>query len=338
MSIGLDLGSQAERKLGETVPEWKERLFKNRKEYGLTWDDVVEILENDYSADHQRKVAYGYTEAMDDVRNVEFDRNVLIMNDVHLPYERKDTLEIIKKHAPEIDTIVFGGDIMDCESVSSFPKIDRISLLEELDYTHKFLKKVRQIAPHAKIVLIKGNHEARHEITIKRMQKKQLQKLINPEILEMFVDGFTLYEDGKKIKYEPIEGLIYVPSYYVNLDGKLIVAHPRNFSQSKGTILEKAVQHFGNYGEQFDVVVFGHTHKMCNGIVERHGSKYAIENGCLCQEMPYATKSGSLNYTPQSYGYCVVRYDKDEPINPNNIDIVYLPSGSDMREECRISL
>ena len=268
---------------------------------------------------------------------VTFDKNVLVMNDLHTPFERSDVLDVIRKHADEIDTLVLGGDIMDCESVSSFPAIDRLSLYEELDYTHKFLSEVRGIIPNARIIMIRGNHEERLHKDIARMQKKQLQKLLNPEILEMFIDGFYLYEDGSKEYYEPIEGLTYIPSYYVNIDEKLIVAHPKSFSQSKGTILEKAVQHFLNYNEQFDVVVFGHTHKQCSGTVERHTGKFAVENSCMCKPHSYA-KNGSLAYTPQSYGYCIVRYNDDEPVDPNNVEIFYLTETTDDRKMNRITL
>ena len=43
----------------------------------------------------------------------------LIMNDIHLPFERDDVLEIIRENR-NVDYIIIGGDLIDCESCSSF--------------------------------------------------------------------------------------------------------------------------------------------------------------------------------------------------------------------------
>ena len=77
--------------------------------------------------------------------NDNFDKSVMIINDIHAPFEREDLLEIITKHANEIDTLVIGGDFMDCETISSFPKINRSSLNEELIYSYNLMKKIRKI-------------------------------------------------------------------------------------------------------------------------------------------------------------------------------------------------
>src|SRR3712207_7294614 len=55
-----------------------------------------------------------------------------LFRSLHVPYERKDALQIIQKHSHEIDTLVIAGDLMDCEAISSFPKVQRMSLVQEL--------------------------------------------------------------------------------------------------------------------------------------------------------------------------------------------------------------
>ena len=42
---------------------------------------------------------------------------------LHLPFERNDILEIVNKHKNEIDTLVIGGDLIDCQSISFFLKL-----------------------------------------------------------------------------------------------------------------------------------------------------------------------------------------------------------------------
>ncbi len=46
------------------------------------------------------------------------------MNDIHLPYQRDDVLDEIRKHK-NIDYLILAGDIIDCESCSSFDVMDR---------------------------------------------------------------------------------------------------------------------------------------------------------------------------------------------------------------------
>lgn len=253
-----------------------------------------------------------------------FDKSVMIINDVHAPFEREDLLEIITKHANEIDTLVVGGDFMDCETISSFPKINRSSLTEELIYSYNLMKKIRKILNNGqKIVLINGNHEERLKMMISKMHEKDLQKFINPNILEMLVDGFTLYEDNKKIKYEGIEGITYIPHWYVNIDNKIIVSHPKDFSSVDGKMCEKTSEHFLNKHEEFEIVVFAHTHKYSQMKVSRRQGVFVVENGCLCKNHDYAD-CGKLGYTPQDYCYTIIKYNNGEKIDYNNIKVYHL--------------
>lgn len=253
-----------------------------------------------------------------------FDRTLLILNDIHLPFEREDVLREVQKHAERVDAVVLGGDTLDCHSISSFPKIEHMTLSEELVYAHNFFVELEKILGGKPIIAINGNHEERLYKEITRLNNKHLQKLMNPNVLEMFVDGFTLYVEEKKRRYKPIKSLRVIPSWYVNIDNKVIVAHPKSFSRVKGKYLENLASYFVNQNEQFDMIVGGHTHKFATGIVDRHMGKYVIESGCLCQPMPYAN-NGKLGYTPQSYCYTIVQYNYHEPLDINDQQVIHLP-------------
>lgn len=313
----------------EEKEEYIWRMYENKIANELTNNQVRDIICNELNINvresYLRGIAknFGFGYRKKELNN-KFDKTVMIINDVHLPFEREDFLEIIIRHANEIDTLVIGGDFMDCETISSFPKINRTTLTDELIYSYNLMKKIRKILNNGqKIVMINGNHEERLKMMISKMHEKDLQKFINPNILEMLVDGFTLYDNGKKLKYEGIEGITYVPHWYVNIDNKIIVSHPKDFSSVDGKMCEKTSEHFLNKHEEFEVLVFAHTHKYSQMKVSRRQGVYVVENGCLCKNHEYAD-CGKLGYTPQDYCYTIIKYNDSENINYNNIKVYHL--------------
>jgi predicted phosphodiesterase len=329
------------RRENEEKEEYIWRMYENKIANELTNNQVRDVIcdtlninvRESYLRGIAKNFGIGYKkkEIKDD-----FDKSVMIINDVHAPFEREDFLEIITKHAHEIDTLVIGGDFMDCETISSFPKINRSSLTEELVYSYNLMKKIRKILNKGqKIVLINGNHEERLKMMISKMHEKDLQKFINPNILEMLVDGFTIYEDNKKVKYEGIEGITYIPHWYVNIDNKIIISHPKDFSGVDGKMCEKISEHFLNKHEEFEILLFAHTHKHSQMKVSRRQGVYVVENGCLCKNHEYAD-CGKLGYTPQDYCYTIIKYNNDEKINYNNIQVYHLDDLETKQENYKV--
>lgn len=333
-------------KEGEGLLQYRARLYRNKIALGLNNKEIYDLYIREtgdtIAESSARCTATTYNEALNDFlekqnEDVKFDKSVLFINDIHCPFERDDVLEIITKHAHEITTLVIGGDLMDCESISSFPKINRLTLTDELIYTYEFLKKIRKILNRdQKIIMINGNHEERLHKVISKMAEKELQSFLNPNILEMFVDGFTLYKEGKKHKYEGIEGLTFIPHWYVLIDD-IVVAHPKDFSRVKGKMLENVAGHFINKGFDFSVIIFGHTHKASQGVIDRYENKYVVENPCLCSPHSYSD-CGKLGYSPQTYGYTIIRYNNGERTNPNNIKTYLLEEKIDISENYQIKL
>jgi hypothetical protein len=157
------------------------------------------------------------------------------------------------------------------------------------------------------------------------MQQKQLQKMLNPNLLEMLQDGFCYYDNGKKIKYEPIENFQYVNDWKVKLFDNLVVCHPKDFSGVDGRMCEKVSEHFLNRHmvDSDYVIIFGHTHKHSSIKVNRRQGIYVIENSCMCKPMDYAD-TGKLGYNPQNYGYTYLEFNEGEKINLNDIKLVHL--------------
>ncbi len=308
-----------EKRDGEELYDYKVRLYQ-----GATtdsWKDIGVILNKQHNPDHIRKTAYGYIECYKDMTQNTYDRNILFLNDIHLPFERKEVIETVKKHAHEITSLFIGGDLLDCYDCSKFPHDNHLPITQELIYGYEWLKEVRKILGDKPIYMIKGNHEARWTKVI--LKDTMLQNFINPNILEMYVDGFKLFVDGKKKVFEPIENLHYINSWYASIDNKIVYCHPSDFSQVDGKMCEKVAEHFINKEIPFEVVIFGHTHKFSSMTVSRRKGVYTVENGCLCKSMNYAD-SGKLGYTPQHTCYSLVKYNMNEPINYNNIKTYHL--------------
>ena len=304
--------------------DYEERLYRNQSLYNLSWEEINELLGIEQHPDSTRKASYGYLRRVDQERENKFDKSVMIINDIHLPFEREDVLEIINKHKNEITTLVIGGDLMDCQSISFFPKVKALTLEQELIYAYEFLKKIRKILDNSQdIIIINGNHEERWFRDICDMHKKDMQKFINPNLIDMIVEGFTIYEDNKKKKFEGIGGITYIPHWFVNIDEKIIVCHQKDFSRVKGKMLENTAQHFLNRGENFDVLVCTHTHKYSSGLVDRFQNKFVIENGCLCKPQEY-TDTGKLSFSPQTYCYTIIKYNDGGKINYDNIKTYFL--------------
>lgn len=327
----------------ESLLQYRARLYSQKVSLGMSNKDIyklyIEETGDTIAESSARCSAIQYLQGISDYKksNIEFENSVMIINDIHCPHEREDVLTIIEKHSTEITALVVGGDLMDCFAVSSFPKIEAMSLIEELKYTYNFLKKIRAILSDGQdIIIINGNHEERWRKVIEKMHEKDLQKFINPNILSMMIEGFVIYDDKKRIKFEPIEGIKYVPHWYVVID-RMVVCHPKTFSVSKGKMLENVTQHFVNKGIDFDLVVFGHTHKLSTGIIDRYCNKIAVENPCLCKPQPYADR-GSTGYSAQTYGYTVVQYNKGESISYNNIKTYSLEEITDTTSEYTLTL
>ena len=160
-----------ERYENENHIDYKKRLVYGKliyKNIDCDYTTLSEyVFERPLSEDVCRRMMYGAKEAFLEMDKAlksdnKFDKSIMIINDIHAPYERADVLDIIMKHKDEITTLVIGGDFMDCESISSFPKINRMTLLDELVYAYKLLEKIRKILDNGqKIILINGNHEER---------------------------------------------------------------------------------------------------------------------------------------------------------------------------------
>lgn len=165
---------------------------------------------------------------------------ILIVPDVHVPYEDKAAVALMMKAAKGFkpDHVVLLGDVIDCYSVSSHSKDPNraMKLVEEVDATKDFLDDIKGLGAKNN-VFIAGNHCDR----LQRYLQDKAPELYNivsiPKILELKEKGF---------KYVP-----YKHSYKL---GKL------NFTHDTGTAGRFA--HYKSLDAFQSNIIIGHTHRL----------------------------------------------------------------------------
>ena len=286
----------------ELITELSGQGMSDKDVSAYIYDELGVVVANDTVRYHARRK--GKKEENRKKMEAEGISKTLVLTDLHIPFHREDTIiDIIMKHRNEIDTIIFGGDIVDCEGISSFPKEIRKPMIEEMEVAYKFLKRVDRLTPDVEKIMIWGNHEYRY---VRYLENKgnELNPFHSGNILEEIVKGFTRYDRGrnKKTVYPPLSGNFKVVDKWFVQHGDMIVAHPKNFSKINLRTAVSTVDHFLARGMKFNTCGIGHTHKQ--GTTMRNGI-WTIEFGCLCKPMDYAD-TGNIGYTPQNYGYALV--------------------------------
>lgn len=229
--------------------------------------------------------------------------NILIMNDIHIPFHDKDALLLALKHGKErsVNTIILNGDITDFYCISRFGRLPKFRNVKvEIDYTKQFLTMLREKFPHAVIVYKEGNHELRLKDFLMR-QAPELYELEEVKLDELL--GL------KKLRIDWIEDKRLIKA------GKLYVIHGHEIFSGSGAInVARIIRLKTN-----ENVIFGHFHKAQEDFQTSISGKlvgsWAV--GCLCGLNP--------QYMPINQwgsGFAVVEVDKDETFDVDNKLIV----------------
>lgn len=259
---------------------------------------------------------------IDEINDIE---KVLVLSDLHIPFHKdKEIIDIVKEYS-NVNLIILAGDVLDCFSVSTFPKEMHIPLYEELKIASSFLRKIDRLTPNTKKIVFRGNHEFRFKRYLAKFQS-EFSPLVSDDILEILKNGFT-YRDYKNRKrvIEPLSDNFKIVDswYYIYKD--LILAHPTNFSKIPMRTCVSTYDYFKNQGIDFNALAIGHTHKAGSLI---HGGTLLCELGCLCEQMDYAN-NGNVNYMPQTNGYGVFVFHKSK-VDIYNSGTKFIYTGSDI--------
>lgn len=293
-------------------------LAKDMFDDGVTYHEICRYIEDmDGTVINPESLRYYITRkdkpklTMRDKLAEDGITKTLVMSDLHCPYHCDYILDIVRKHANEIDTLVLGGDVIDCYSISSYPTLEPRPLITEMASCHRLLKDIQDIIPNVKKIIIKGNHELRWERYLGNM-KSEVNKLHSANILREIVKGFEYHDRqaGTVTTYEPLNYEV-IDNWYCQVND-VIVCHPLSFSRVAAKTSQMALDYFVECGMDFKTCLVTHTHKVSSCM--KYG-KYAIEIGCLAKPQSYA-ESGKLTYTQQSNGYYLAVF-KDGKIDIN---------------------
>lgn len=304
----------------ESFDDFFVRLFENKEKYGLSCQEIADILNSyvgeDYGESKWRKEYAAFSRGMKYVRNKMtqnvYDR-ILCISDMHVPFNLP--IETFQEYIGIVDTLVINGDVSDCQAISDFPKSYRVSPMRELLSTRVYLTNLIKYLEPKRVFINYGNHDTRFQTYLSKNLDTDILELMPKTSIELIVcDGFNHYdkETGTKTYYCPITELfpdieiVYTGSWNCQI-GKTIFCHPLVYSSGILKTTEKATQFFRNEGYMFDTIVMAHTHHIGE---YKMGNTVLYEQGCCCDVKKQHYSDGKL--TPsQKEGFVFLCQDKD---------------------------
>lgn len=309
--------------IGEDYDEYFIRLCENKAKYGLTYQQIAQLLNSENGKDYGES-AYRkkYTE-FNRGRLYERERSsdyvaqrVLTISDLHVPYNYP--VDIFKAYSGNVDVLVLNGDIMDCQSISFFPKKYRINLIEEMITARQYIIDLINLIKPRRVVITKGNHEHRMLRYLSDKLNEDLMNLMPDSPMDLIInDGFKNNDRFKhtEVFYSPLVEVfrnqnidVYYNGDWYHRIGNVIFAHPLSYSSSMMKTTEKAVTYFTRTeNRSFTSIVMAHTHKV--GFY-KVGDIKMYEQGCCCKLDALDYADGKLQ-DPQQNGYMYIALDKD---------------------------
>lgn len=299
--------------------EWKKRLCiaKINKECDMDWCEIVSLLGLDISADHLRKTAYGiyeYDEYLHGHNGIA--KKILSISDLHIPFQLPITT--FEEYKGRIDVLQINGDVLDCQSLSKFSKMYRISPMEEIIEARQYLIDLIEYIGANEVYINYGNHDIRMGKYFAKNLDTDILELMPNNAIELIVqDGFRHYNKRTRqnVYYPPIKdtfeedgiSIHYVDDWKTKI-GKTWFVHPLAYRQGILSTTEKAKQYLQDVdSEPFDTVVMAHTHKVGQTKI---GRMHLFEQGACCYVDKMNYMDGRLQ-KPQNEGFIFVAQDKD---------------------------
>ena len=284
------------------------------KDIDLDWSEIVELLGLDVSADHLRKTAYGILEYDEYIHGFQsVGTTILSISDFHVPFQLP--IELLSDYRNRIDILQLNGDIVDMQSLSKFPKVYRVSPMEELIIGRQYIIDLIEYLNPKKVVVTYGNHDNRFQQYLARNLDSDILELMPDNSLELiFEDGFTHFNkrEHTKVKYEPIKNIFpeieieYTGNWYCQI-GDTIFCHPIAYSSGILKTAEKAMLWFRNEGCSFTHLVMAHTHRSGQYTI---GNTTIFEQGCFCDVKKNNYSDGKL-VNSQKEGFIFMCQDTD---------------------------
>ena len=295
------------------------RLYANKSEYGLNSRDIANLLnqESNIQKDESawRKYYRNFKKGMEYQRNMDnsdIKTRILCISDCHVPFQLP--VDTLFKYKKRVDILCLNGDIGDCQSISSFPKVYRKSPMEEMIETRQYMIDMIEYIKPKKVVINYGNHELRFQNYLVKNLDTDILELMPQTSLELIcVDGFRRYDkrEKTKIEYKPLIDVFddveieYTDNWYAQI-GDCIFTHPKAFSSGILKTAEKAMFWFRNEGYNFKTLVMAHTHRSGMYVI---GNTTIYEQGAFSDTKKNNYSDGKL-YNSQKEGFIYLCQDE----------------------------
>jgi predicted phosphodiesterase len=198
---------------------------------------------------------------------------VLILSDIHIPYQCNDSLTAALEIGVKmnVDAILLNGDILDFFTLSRFAKDPKgRSFAHELKTFAEFIQVLKITLPKAQIYFKHGNHEERynHYLWMKAGELEGVEEFKLDEIIQRRAAGVIIIGDKRIIKAGDLN-IIHGHEFGGNIFSPVNIA--------RGLFLKAKVAAMQGHNHQTSE----HTERDMNGKIT---TTYSL--GCLCQLSP----------------------------------------------------
>lgn len=315
----------------ETIDDYAVRLYLNKGIYRLNSWQIAELLNNEAGTSKNESAwRKYYTGFINGIRyavhnEMEGKTTILALSDFHYPFALP--ISTFARYVG-VDILVLNGDLMDCQSISKFPKVYRIPMIEEMIGARQYLIDLIAYIKPKKVYITIGNHEARlGKYLADKLDTDMIELMPNTAIDYVVTDGFYHYDKRQRAKayYEPLISVFSDSDTEIIYDGdwkcrvgKTIFAHPLAFSAAMMKTTEKALNFFYRTENDFDTVVLGHTHQL--GFYTQ-GDTYMYEQGTCSETEKLDYADGRLT-NPQQKGCLYLVQSKDGSLDISKTKLI----------------
>lgn len=301
---------------GEDLTGWEIRccLAKKRGMTDMDWVEIRDMLGLDITPDQLRKQAVGYEKYDNHIHGYNsVSTTILSVSDLHVPFQLPK--ELLSDYVNRTDILQLNGDISDMQSISTFPKAYRVSPMEEIIETRKYLIELIEYINPKKVVITYGNHDIRFQSYLAKNLDSDLLELMPKTSLELiFVDGFRHFDkrERTKVEYKPLKDVFenieidYTDNWYCQINDT-IFCHPLAYSSGILKTAEKAMLWFRNENFDFRRLVMAHTHRSGQYTI---GNTTIYEQGAFCDVKKNNYSDGKL-FNSQKEGFIFMCQDHE---------------------------
>ena len=237
------------------------------------------------------------------------EKSIVITSDWHIPFEDKEALNLFIKFLKEYqpDELILNGNINDCTSFSTHPKIREVATIlrsarQERDLWLPIAGLLRNTLPSTKITYIGSQC---HEGWIDKWTS------LSPILADD--DNYTI---PKWFKLEEF-GIDFASEVYdINNDGVFLVTHG-TVARSKGGMSAHAELDMSGTN-----IAIGHTHRLSQVYkTNAIGTYVGFETGCFCQRKPWYIIKGRRRMMDWQQGFVLLNF-KDNSFGGNVVPVI----------------